>query len=102
MRKSKIEKRLPEPQHSKEQKADGTSVSPVIAKPIVGCSLDVSNIEALQKDLSDLKINVKNKVDELRDRYFVSPNGLVVMRPTAISKFYIDFCIDIGLLKNQG
>jgi len=38
MKKSKIEKRLPEPQHSKEQKADGTSVSPAIAKPNVICS----------------------------------------------------------------
>ena len=35
MRKSKIEKRLPEPQHSKEPKADGTSVRLAIAKPTV-------------------------------------------------------------------
>ena len=35
MHKSKIEKRLPEPQHSKEQKADGTSVSPAIANPML-------------------------------------------------------------------
>ena len=35
MRKSKIEKRLPEPQHSKEQKDDATSVRPAIAKPRV-------------------------------------------------------------------
>ncbi len=35
MHKSKIEKRLPEPQPIKEQKADGTSVSPAIAKPNV-------------------------------------------------------------------
>ena len=38
MIKSKIEKRLPEPQHSKEPKADGTSVRPAIAKPTVICS----------------------------------------------------------------
>ena len=37
MRKSKIEKRLPEPQHNKEQKNDVTSVSPAIAKPNVIC-----------------------------------------------------------------
>ena len=37
MRKSKIKKRLPKPQHSKEQKADATSVRPVIAKPNVIC-----------------------------------------------------------------
>ena len=35
MSKRKIEKRLPEPQHSKEQKADATSVRPAIAKPHV-------------------------------------------------------------------
>jgi len=35
MRKSKIEKRLPKPQHSKEQKDYGTSVRPAIAKPPV-------------------------------------------------------------------
>lgn len=35
MNKSKIEKRLPEPQHSKEKKADVTSVRPAIAKPHV-------------------------------------------------------------------
>ena len=35
MSKRKIEKRLPEPQHSKEQKADATSVRPAIAKPLV-------------------------------------------------------------------
>jgi len=35
MSKSKIEKRLPEPQPNKEQKADGTSVRPAIAKPNV-------------------------------------------------------------------
>ena len=38
MNKSKIEKRLPEPQLKKEQKADVTSVSPAIAKPTVICS----------------------------------------------------------------
>ena len=38
MSKSKIEKRLPEPQPKKEQKADGTSVRPAIAKPNVICS----------------------------------------------------------------
>ena len=38
MKKSKIEKRLPEPKHSKEKKADKTSVSPAIAKPNVICS----------------------------------------------------------------
>ena len=35
MKKSKIEKRLPEPQYKKEQKADVTSVRPAIAKPLV-------------------------------------------------------------------
>lgn len=38
MSKSKIENRLTEPQHSKEQKADATSVRPAIAKPHVVCS----------------------------------------------------------------
>ena len=37
MRKSKIEKLLPEPQQSKEQKDDATSVRPAIAKPNVIC-----------------------------------------------------------------
>ena len=37
MRKSKIEKRLPEPKHSKEKKDDATSVRPSIAKPNVIC-----------------------------------------------------------------
>ena len=35
MKKSKIEKRLPEPQYKKEQKAEGNSVRPAIAKPRV-------------------------------------------------------------------
>ena len=47
MNKSKIEKRLPEPQHSKEQKADATSVSPAFAKPTVVRS---PNIVSTKKD----------------------------------------------------
>ena len=47
MKKSKIEKRLPEPQHSKEQKADATSVSPAFAKPTVVRS---PNIVSTEKD----------------------------------------------------
>jgi len=35
MSKSKIKKRLPKPQPKNEQKADGTSVRPAIAKPLV-------------------------------------------------------------------
>ena len=38
MDKKKIRERLPKPQPNKEQKADGTSVSPAIAKPNVVCS----------------------------------------------------------------
>ena len=38
MSKGKIENRLPEPQPIKEQKVDGTSVRPAIAKPTVVCS----------------------------------------------------------------
>ena len=38
MDKKKIRERLPEPQPNKQQKADGTSVSPAIAKPNVVCS----------------------------------------------------------------
>jgi len=41
MSKSKIEKRLPEPQHSKEQNSDTTSVRPAIAKPNVICCQSV-------------------------------------------------------------
>ena len=44
MRKSKIEKRLPEPQRSKEQKSDATSDSPAIAKPNVICSQSKNEI----------------------------------------------------------
>ena len=47
MSKSKIEKRLPEPQHSKEQKADATTVRPAIAKPTVVRS---PNILSTEKD----------------------------------------------------
>ncbi len=49
MNKSKIEKRLPEPQPQKEQKADGTSVSPAIAKPhVVRSPKSVSDVVKLE------------------------------------------------------
>ena len=65
MRKSKVEKRLPEPQHSKEQKADVTSVSPAIAKPTVICSQS-DNI--LCREMTDVEISEKNKL--LKKRRF--------------------------------
>lgn len=46
MNKRKIEKRLPEPQHSKEQKADGNSVRPAIAKPNVVRSPNVLSAQS--------------------------------------------------------
>ncbi len=51
MSKRKIEKRLPEPQHSKEQKADVTSVRPAIAKPNVVCSQ--SQVHSIKNDFTD-------------------------------------------------
>jgi hypothetical protein len=48
MNKRKIKELLPEPQHSKEQKADGTSVSPAIAKPNVGCC---TSMQTLKKNI---------------------------------------------------
>lgn len=59
MSKSKIEKRLPEPQHSKEQKADGTSVRPAIAKPNVICSQN-NQLSTTLSEAKELFINAKN------------------------------------------
>jgi|GEM_PF-6418257 len=61
MNKSKIEKRLPEPQRIKEQKADDTSVRPAIAKPIVVCSPCLSTIPIYEKSTD----TVKEKVNEI-------------------------------------
>ena len=50
MSKSKIEKRLPEPQYKKEQKADVTSVRPAIAKPhVIGSQSTSYDLEDVEK-----------------------------------------------------
>lgn len=65
MNKSKIKKRLPEPQLKNEQKADVASVSPTIAKPTVICSQS-DNI--LCREMTDVEISEKNKL--LKKRRF--------------------------------
>ena len=70
MNKSKIEKRLPEPQHSKKQKADATSVSPAIAKPTVVRS---PNILSTEKEVDELN-NSKNQYG----RFVLDENGNVI------------------------
>ena len=70
MNKSKIEKRLPEPQHIKEQKADATSVSPAIAKPTVVRS---PNILSTKKEVDEFN-NSKNQYG----RFVLDENGNVI------------------------
>jgi len=62
MSKSKIEKRLPEPQHSKEQNSDTTSVRPAIAKPIVVRS---PNFLSTEKTVEEVKEGRKNEYGRL-------------------------------------
>ena len=63
MNKSKIEKRLPKPQHSKEQKADVTSVSPAIAKPhVVRSPNDITLSDKFIKKLQDSQLPLSEKL----------------------------------------
>ena len=62
MNKSKIEKRLPEPQHSKEQKADATSVSPAFAKPTVVRSPNLDSVsKSFIEKIQDLQLPLSQK-----------------------------------------
>lgn len=61
----------------------------------------MSTLNELQKELNDLKINVTKQVIKLREKYFVSADGLRLMESKHDSEFVIGFSIDLGLLKNQ-
>ena len=64
MRKSEIEKRLPKPQHNKEQKDDATSVRPAIAKPNVICCQSVyATFEHSKIDFPKEKSRWKNVIE---------------------------------------
>ena len=74
MSKRKIEKRLPEPQHSKEQKADVTSVRPAIAKPHVVRSPNftsnlmlpkINNGHCIGQDTINSKTNNSNNLSKI-------------------------------------
>ena len=61
----------------------------------------MSNVNDLQKELDDLKISVTKSINELREKYFVSPDGVLLLQSKHDSEFVIGFSIDLGLLKNQ-
>ena len=70
MSKSKIENRLTEPQHSKEQKADATSVRPAIAKPHVVRS---PNFVSAENTVEQFKESNANEYG----RFILDENGKV-------------------------
>ena len=76
MRKSKIEKRLPEPQHSKEPKSDGTSVRPAIAKPTVVC-------------MCHHKPSIEFDVDKTSNQILKGFNGLSMPQAMSVIKLLI-------------
>lgn len=97
MSKSKIEKRLPEPQHSREQKADGTSVRPAIAKPNVICSqsvyatFDQSKID-FPKEISRWKGVIEN-MKEGTDNYLENKERSIEL--IAVAKVNLEYLLSV-------
>jgi len=60
----------------------------------------MSNINNLQKELDDLKISFTKRVDEIREKYFVSPTGLLVLNGYIKSDSTMGFCVDLELLRH--
>jgi hypothetical protein len=71
MKRNKIEKHLSEPQDSKQQKADGTSISPAIFKPIVVFIEKHNSIVTFFK-----KLLTYNKIKERKQYNKISESNL--------------------------